>query len=59
MALHFKSREAYRKWLAYGHMRTATGKKVSAKKGRVSVFAAKPGSQKVYIRGKFHKVTHR
>ena len=56
---HFKSPEAYRKWLAYGHMRTKTGLNVHAKKGRTSVFAATPGSQKIYIGGKAHKVKHR
>ena len=54
---HFKSRKAYRKWLAYGHMRTKTGK--LAKSRKKSVFAATPGHQKVYIRGKPHKVRHR
>ena len=55
---HFKSKEAYRKWLAYGSMRTKKGLKVSAKKGRVSLFKATPGSQKIYICGKKHKVKH-
>jgi hypothetical protein len=54
---HFGSREAYRKWVAYGHMRTKMGKAVSAKPGRVSVFKATPGRQKIYIRGKLHKVS--
>jgi len=42
--MNFKSKKAYRKWLAYGH---ATG-----------VFARTPGHVKVYIRGKPHKVKH-
>jgi hypothetical protein len=52
----FKSKRAYRKWLAYGHMRTKTGK--LAKSPRKSIFATTPGHQKVYIRGKLHKVKH-
>lgn len=55
--LHFKSRAGYRKWLAYGHMRTKTGK--MAKVRSRSVFASTPGYSKIAIRGKFHKVTHR
>lgn len=55
---HFTSKEAYRKWNAYGHMRTKTGLKVSAKPGRVNVFKATPGCQKIYIRGKLHRVRH-
>jgi hypothetical protein len=43
-ARNFKSKEAYRKWLAYGHIH--------------GQFAATPGSQKVKIRGKPHKVHH-
>jgi len=42
--MHFKSKESYRKWCAYGH---ATG-----------VFEKTPGHVKVYIRGKPHKVKH-
>lgn len=56
--LHFKSKEAYRKWSAYGHMHTKTGLRVSAGKGRVNMFKATPGSQRVYIRGKLHHVYH-
>lgn len=55
---HFKNREAYRKWTAFGHMHTKTGLKVSDKSGRVNMFKATPGSQKIYIGGKFHKVKH-
>ncbi len=42
--MHFKSKEAYRKWLAYGHIH--------------KVFEETPGHVKVYIRGKKHKVKH-
>ena len=42
--MNFRSKAAYRRWLAYGH---ATG-----------VFAKTPGHVKVYIRGKPHKVKH-
>lgn len=59
VALKFKSKEAYRKWLAYGHIRTKTGLKVRARKGRKSVFAATPGHQKISIAGKMHKVKHK
>ena len=54
--LHFKSKAGYKKWLAYGHMRTKTGK--MAKSRKVSVFAKTPGNSKIYIRGKVHKVKH-
>ena len=54
---HFKSKEDYRKWLAYGHMRTKTGK--LAKSRKRSVFATTPGHQTVYIRGKKHKIKHK
>ena len=57
-AMHFKSFEAYRKWLSYGHIRTKTGLNVKAKSGRKSLFAATPGAQKIIIRGKTHKVRH-
>lgn len=56
MTLHFKSKEAYRKWLAYGHMRTKTGLKV--REGRKSLFKATPGYQKIAIGGRPHKVLH-
>ena len=55
---HFKSKEAYRKWLAFGHIRTKTGKKVRAKTGRKSIFEATPGYSKVIIAGHKHKVMH-
>lgn len=40
---HFKSKMGYMKWLAYGHKR--------------GLFKVK-GVQKVFIRGKLHKVKH-
>ena len=42
--MHFRSKEAYRKWLAYGHIH--------------GHFERTPGHVKVYIRGKPHKVKH-
>jgi len=42
--MNFKSWEAYRKWLAYGHIH--------------GHFRRTPGHVKVYIRGKPHKVKH-
>lgn len=54
----FKSKKAYHKQLAWGHMRTKTGLLVRAKKGRKSAFEATPGHQKVRIRGKVHRVVH-
>ena len=57
-SLNFKSKTAYKKWLAYGHMHTKTGKYVLAKKGRKSLFATTPGNVKVLIKGKAHKVKH-
>jgi|ETNvirnome_2_300_1030623.scaffolds.fasta_scaffold112008_2 hypothetical protein len=54
--MKFKSKASYKKWLAYGHTRTKTGKK--AKKPGQSVFATTPGSQKVSIAGEKHKVKH-
>jgi hypothetical protein len=55
--MHFRSKEAYRKWTAYGHMRTKTGK--LARSRRQSVFATTPGHTPVYIRGKRHRPRHR
>jgi hypothetical protein len=43
--MNFKSKEAYRKWLAYGHMH--------------GVFKKAPGHVRVKIRGKPHRVKHR
>lgn len=42
---NFKSKAAFNKWNAYGH---ASG-----------AFARTPGNQKVSIRGKVHKVSHK
>jgi hypothetical protein len=41
---NFKSKEAYRKWEAYGHIH--------------KVFENTPSNQKVTIKGKAHKVVH-
>lgn len=56
---HFKSKEAYRKWLAYGHLRTKTGLSVKAKKGRKDVFTSTPGYQRIYIKGRAIHVVHK
>lgn len=56
--LHFKNKQAYRKWLAYGHMKTPTGLKAKVK-GRKSIFQASPGNSKIIIGGKLHKVKHK
>lgn len=45
MAKNFKSKEAYQKWLAYGH---ASGE-----------FEKTPGNQSVKVRGKSVKVEHK
>lgn len=42
---HFKSKTAYKKWAAFGAIH--------------GVFKATPGNQKVFIKGKLHKVKHR
>ena len=42
--MNFKSKESYRRWLAYGHIH--------------GVFKKTPGNVNVYIRGKPHKVKH-
>ena len=42
--MNFRSKEAYRKWLAYGHIH--------------GVFRKTPGHVNVFIRGKPHKVRH-
>lgn len=42
--MKFKSKEGYRKWLAYGHIH--------------GDFERTPGHQKVTIAGKPHKVKH-
>jgi len=56
--LNFKSKEAYRKWLAYGHQRTKTGLNIREKTGRKSLFTSTPGNMGIKIRGKIHKVKH-
>lgn len=56
--LNFKNKEAYRKWNAFGHIRTKTGLKVTAKAGRKSLFDATPGYTKIKVRGVLHTVTH-
>jgi hypothetical protein len=43
-ARNFKSKAAYKRWLAYGHM---SGE-----------FEETPGHQKITIKGKPHKVKH-
>lgn len=42
---NFKSKEAYKKWLAYGHIH--------------GQFAKTPGNQPVSIKGKEHSVIHK
>jgi hypothetical protein len=44
MAMHFKNKEAYQKWLAHGHIH--------------GEFNATPGNQEIFIGGKHHKVKH-
>ena len=41
---NFRSKAAYHRWLAFGHIH--------------EVFKKTPGHQKVKIRGKVHKVNH-
>lgn len=41
---HFKTKEKYQRWLAWGHMH--------------GEFEATPGHQTVKIRGKTHRVRH-
>ena len=41
---NFKNKEAYKKWLAYGHMH--------------KVFEETPGNQQITIHGHKHKVKH-
>ena len=43
--MNFSSREAYRKWLAWGHIH--------------HVFENTPGHIDVFIRGKKHRVKHK
>lgn len=54
---HFKSKESYRKFRAYVHMRTPSGK--MAKRKSVTISAKTPRRRKepiVYVAGKRHKV---
>lgn len=44
MAMNFKSKEAFNKWAAYGHIH--------------GDFARTPGNQAVTIKGKAHTVSH-
>lgn len=53
----FKTKAGYRRWLAYGHMRTRRGTRAKSRKR--SVFATTRGHQRIYIRGKRHHVKHR
>jgi hypothetical protein len=43
-ARNFKSKAAYKRWLAYGHIH--------------KVFERTPGNQRIKIKGKPHKVKH-
>ena len=54
--LNFKSKEAYRKWLAYGNIRTKSG--AVAKSDKTTIFAKTPGYTAIKIKGKVHKVKH-
>jgi hypothetical protein len=42
--MNFRSKEAYKKWLAYGHIR--------------GLFKISPGNQRITIIGKRRKVLH-
>ena len=58
-ALHFKSKEAYMKWLAYGHMHSKSGKLLKYPETKTkSMMAVSKTDPDVYIRGKKHKVKH-
>jgi hypothetical protein len=57
--LHFKSKEAFRKWTAYGHIRTKTGLKVTSKLGRKSIAKSSVKMPNIVIAGHVHKVRHR
>lgn len=48
--------EKYKRWLAYGHLRTKEGKR--ARSPKQSVFGAEPGNVVVYVGGKRHHVEH-
>lgn len=55
---NFKSKSAFLKWNAYGHIHTKTGLLVSGNSGRKSVFSSTPGNQNIKIRGKTLMVNH-
>lgn len=54
--LNFKSKASYKKWLAYGHMRTKSGGMATK---RNNLFVTTPGNSRIKIRGKVHNVKHR
>jgi len=56
--LHFKTKEDYRKWLAYEHIRTLTGKVVKAKQGRHSIAQLSNAKPLVVVAGHKHKIKH-
>jgi len=56
--MNFKSKKAFLKWNAYGHIRTKEGLVAGAKSGRKSVFESTPGNQKITIRKKPFKIKH-
>ena len=53
---NFKSKEAYRKWLAYIHMRDRKGRCV--RNVDKSVARTTPGHQRIRIKGRPHTVKH-
>lgn len=55
--LHFKSKEAFRKWLAYEHIRTPAGLVAKAKKGRHSIAQTTPYTGFVYVGKNKHYVS--
>jgi len=54
--MKFKSKGAYKRWLAYGWTHSKKGKIVSSP--LKSVFSTTAGHQKITIRGKPHRVKH-
>jgi hypothetical protein len=57
--LHFKSKEGYRKWTAYGHIHSKRGLLVRGRKGRKAIMAGHRGAYpRVVIHGHIHKVKH-
>jgi hypothetical protein len=55
-ARKFKSKAAYKRWAAWGHMHSKSGKRV--KNPKKSVMATTPGHQKIKIKGKAYKPKH-